>query len=306
MRIIFNTIMICLLSYYAFADITFTDDTGRKISFKEAPKKVIVLNSSNLELFYAAGGAPTAYAESNTMPAYLKTLVKELPSMGRVSNPDVERIVAANPDLVIGMNFPFHLAIRPSLEASGIKTAMFSIQNIDQIKDTMEVFGKISGHAVKAESSWNKINNKLEKIKKATNNLKKKKALIVYGSPESFNMALPDSFVGQILERAGGINIALPAKKETKKSMFKGFVPVSLEYVLMQDPDIVFIISHEENDSPVADNTLTRHPAWKGLRAVQSGNVIKLPFATFGINPTIRTGDAVEELAKIMYGEDLQ
>lgn len=66
--------------------------------------------------------------------------------------------------------------------------------------------------------------------------------------------------------------------------MFKGFVPVSLEYALVKDPDIIFVITHEGGISPVADNTLLLHPAWKGLRAVQAGNVIKLPFATFGIN----------------------
>ncbi len=68
---------------------------------------------------------------------------------------------------------------------------------------------------------------------------------------------------------------------------------------------LFFVITHEGGISPVADNTLLLHPAWKGLRAVQAGNVIKLPFATFGINPTVRTGDAVEELAKLMYGDKI-
>ncbi len=305
MRVIIFTITFCLLSIYAFAEISFTDHTGKNITLEKVPERVVVLNSSNLELFFASGGKPIAYAESSTMPEYLKLMLKDIPSMGRVNNPDIEKIVSINPDLVIGMNFPFHLSIRESIEAAGIKTAMFSIKNISHIKETMDIFGKISGHTETAEQSWNNINSKLEKVKKTTDSLQKKKALIVYGSPESFNMALPDSFIGQLLESAGGLNIALPAENKSKNAMFKGFVPVSLEYALVKDPDIIFVITHEGGISPVADNTLLLHPAWKGLRAVQAGNVIKLPFATFGINPTVRTGDAVEELAKLMYGDKI-
>ncbi len=52
---------------------------------------MVVLNSSNLELFFASGGKPIAYAESSTMPEYLKLMLKDIPSMGRVNNPDIEK-----------------------------------------------------------------------------------------------------------------------------------------------------------------------------------------------------------------------
>jgi len=64
-----------------------------------------------------------------------------------------------------------------------------------------------------------------------------------------------------------------------------------------------FIITHGDEVSPSADRSLIKHPAWKALRAVQNDKVIKLPFDTYGINPTVRTGDAVKELYSIMYEE---
>ncbi|ADD67601.1 periplasmic binding protein [Denitrovibrio acetiphilus DSM 12809] len=295
--------LMMLLAVQVSAQISFTDDTGKTITLEKTPEKVIVLNSSNLELFIAAGGTPAAYAESSTMPGYIKEKVKHLPSMGRVDSPDIEKIVTMQPDLVIGLNFPYHVGIRGSLESAGVKMAIFTIQNVSDIKHHMEIFGKIAGNSDAAKLSWEKINTKLEAVEKATAGLNKKKALVLFGSTESFSMAMPDSFVGQMLELAGGINIAKDSKEKSKGGMFKGFVPVSLEYTLIQDPDIIFIITHEDLMTPSEDKSLLQHPAWQSLRAVQQGHTIKLPFATYGVNPTVRTGEAVAELSELMYGD---
>lgn len=300
------TAVMCLLSVSAFAQVSFTDDTGQQITMDKVPEKVVVLNSSNLELFLAAGGEPAAYAESSTMPDYIREKVKDLPNMGRVNNPDIESIAAMKPDLVIGMNFPFHIALRSSLESAGIKTAMFSIQQVEEIKNHMDIFGKITGKPEYAKKSWEKINSRIEQVKAETAALEKKKVLVLFGSPESFSMALSDSYVGQMVTLAGGKNIADGSTDKSRGGMFTGFVPVNLEFVMLHDPDIIFIITHEDNISPVADRSLMQHPAWQHLRAVKEEKAVKLPFATYGVNPTVRTGDAVYELSRLIYPEHLK
>jgi len=296
-------LILTLLSLNAFAEISFKDATGKKVKLSKLPERVIILNSSNMELFYAAGGEPMAYAESRTMPAYIRQKVKGLPSVGKVNNPNVETIASLSPDLVIGMNFPFHLSIRYSIEAAGIKTAMFSANNLKETEEILKIYGKITGKSEVAETAWRDIDSKLKYVAEALKGVDKKKVLVLYGSTESFNMALPSSTIGQMVELAGGINIAAGHKSKGLGMMNRGFAPVSLEHVLMKDPDIVFIITHGDEVSPSADRSLIKHPAWKALRAVQNDKVIKLPFDTYGINPTVRTGDAVKELYSIMYEE---
>jgi iron complex transport system substrate-binding protein len=299
----FILIFALFFAFAAHGQVSFTDDTGSVISLDGVPQRVVVLNSSNLELFLAAGGKAAGYCESSTMPKSIKEAVKDVPNMGKVNTPDVEKIVAMAPDLVIGMNFPFHVGLKSTFAAAGIPIAIFTIQKVGDIRHHLNIFGQITGNPTQAERSWDVINSKIDKVKNTYADHDKKKVLILFGSPESFSMALPDSFVGQMLELAGGINIAADTTEKSKGGMFRGFVPVSLEYALVQDPDLIFIIAHGDAVSPAADSSLTQHPAWKSLRAVQSGNTIKLPFATYGVIPTIRTGDAVEELAGLIYGD---
>jgi len=291
-----------LVSLNAFAQINFIDHTHRHVNLDKVPEKVVVLNSSNLELFYAAGGKAYAYAESSTMPEYIREKLTGIPSVGRVNNPDIEKIVALAPDLVIGMNFPFHIAIRGSIEAAGIKTAMFSAGNFAETAEVLGVFGKITGNQKKADQVWNDINRKLKEIEDIFLKTHRKKVLVVYGSPESFSMALPESMIGQIVHMAGGDNVAA-GKKSKSMGMSRGFIPVSLEYAVMKDPDFIFIITHQDIISPAADKSLLKHPAWKSMRAVREGRTVMLPFATYGINPTVRIAEAVSQLHNIMYAD---
>jgi iron complex transport system substrate-binding protein len=295
-------VIVLLFSVNAFASISFIDHTGKRVTLEKVPEKVVVLNSSNLEIFYAVGGKPVAYAESSTMPEYIKKKVKNIPSVGKVNNPDIEKIVKMRPELVIGMNFPFHITIRDSIEAAGIKTAMFSAGNLAETAEVLEIFGRITGNKEQADVTWQKMSEKLDAVEDNLFVAERKKVLIVYGSPESFNMALPESVIGQIVMLAGGENIAAGQKSSTG-GVSRGFLPVSLEYAIMKDPDYVFMITHQDIVSPSADKSLLKHPAWKALRAVQENRVVKLPFETYGINPTVRFGDAVEQLHKIMYAE---
>lgn len=297
------TIAFLLISFSAFAQISFIDHTNKTITLEKVPEKVIVLNSSNLEIFYAVGGTPYAYAESSTMPKYIKDKLGDISSVGKVSNPDVEKITAINPDLVIGMNFPFHIALRDSLESAGIKTAMFSAGNMAETAEILSAFGKITGNKERADNVWKEMMAKLEKLNDKILQTERKKVMVVYGSPESFSMALPESVIGQIVYMAGGDNIAAGAKKTKSMGISRGFIPVSLEYAIMEDPEYIFVITHRDIVSPAADKSLLKHPAWKSLRAVKEGRTVMLPFATYGINPTVRLAEAVTELHKIIYPE---
>ncbi|QAR33423.1 ABC transporter substrate-binding protein [Geovibrio thiophilus] len=299
-RILLVLTALSLLASSAFA-FTFRDDAGDSYTFDKAPEKVVVLNSSNLELFIAAGGKPAAYGESGTMPAYLGDHIKSIPSVGKVQSPDIERIVAMKPDLVIGMNFPFHISLKSSLKQAGIPLAVFGVHDRKDLAAKMEIFGQITGKPDMAFRKVASINTDIEKAVKTVGK-PSKKILVVYGTPESFNMALPSSFIGEIAEFAGGINIAGEDMKGGT-GMYSGFVPVSLEYVTMADPDMIFIISHGNKAAPAADGQLMKQPAWSALRAVKSGKVISLPFDTYGINPTVRLGEAVLELSSLIYPE---
>jgi len=306
------TLLLVLLCGTAFAQITFKDHSGTTITLDKQPQKVVVLNSSNLEMFFAAGGIPAAYAVSSTTPEYIENRLKGLPSVGKVENPDIECIVAMKPDLVIGMNFPFHVALRGSLNGAGIKVALFTPVTLPQVKDTVRIFGEIAGNKAKATAAVADIESKINNVQAKLKDVKKVRVLLLYGSPESYSMSMPESYSGMMLEMAGGENVAAGAKPEKQggpmagSAMSRGFVPVNLEYVAAKNPDMIFLINHDNKTEAKNDSALTKHPAWSGLAAVKNGKVISLPFETYGNNPTVRTGEAVHRLAKLIYPEQFR
>lgn len=305
MKALILVLAILLTTLAPAVAIEFTDDSGESFRLPAVPEKVVVLNSSNLELFIAAGGTPYAYGESGTMPAYLKDHIQGLPSVGAVQNPDIEQIVNMKPDLVIGMNFPFHISLKPSLKQSGIPLAVFNVQNRDDLIRKMDIFGAITGKPDQAAARVNEINAAIKKAEQMIDE-PSRRALVVYGTPESFNMALPSSFIGEITALAGAINVAPQSSGRGGNGMMNGFVPISLEYVTMANPDIILVITHNNATSIEGSGLLNQLPAWQNLRAVRQGQVYNLPFDTYGINPTVRLGTAVLDLSAIMYPEHYQ
>lgn len=301
MRFIILLLAFMLTTNAYAAAVTFTDDSGETFNLPEVPAKVVVLNSSNLELFIAAGGQLSAYGESGTMPKYLEGHIQGLPSVGTVQNPDIERIVNMKPDLVIGMNFPFHIALKPSLQQAGIPLAVFNVQNRDDLIDKMDVFGRITGKPEQAAARVHDINTAISTAQTRVGS-GSRRVLVVYGTPESFNMALPKSFIGEMTELAGGINVA-PKNAAGGNGMMNGFAPISLEYVTMANPDMILVITHNNATAIEGSDLLSKLPAWNSLQAVKNERVYNLPFDTYGINPTVRLGTAVLELSALIYPE---
>lgn len=276
------------------------DDAGRKVEIPAVPGRIVVLNSSNLEILYAVGGKAVGRPESTGMPRELYGRVRHLPSIGETPSPNVEKIASLSPDLVIGVNMPFHHALLPALSRAGIPVLLLSINSYEDIIEKIRFFGTLTGNTGSAARIIADIEQKTDGIKRAASLQKKQKIAIIWGSPQSFTMALPASFPGNLIGMLGGINIAEGVKPAASMSHY---APLSLEYILSKDPDIIFLITHGY-DGKVSEKfrkEMESHPAWNGLRAVREGRLYPLPFSLFGVNPAVRVTKAVEHIAALLY-----
>jgi iron complex transport system substrate-binding protein len=196
----------------------------------------------------------------------------------------------------------FHHAIIPALEKAKIPVLLLSINSYKDILDKLRFYGEITGNNKKAVEIISRIEKKVSVIKKTVSSYKPPRVVIIWGSPQSFNMALKNSFVGNLVEMLGGINIADDAKPLQSMPQY---APLSLEYVLAKKPDMIFLITHG-NDEKVAEKfkkEIEEHPAWKGLDAVRAGRVHVLPYQLFGVNPAVRVTEAIEHISHLLYPE---
>jgi iron complex transport system substrate-binding protein len=98
------------------------------------------------------------------------------------------------------------------------------------------------------------------------------------------------TFITQLIERAGGHNIA---------SDLEGYPQLSLEQVVAADPAFIILGDVRYGVTP---ESIAERPGWENLSAVKNGKVF--PFNDDLVSrPGPRLVDALEELAKMLRPE---
>ena len=128
-------------------ELTARDSMDREITLPAHPKRVVILNASNLDLFVAAGGAdlvvgkPTSQALSETV----KEKTAKAEEVGIIHQPDIEKILSLQPDLVIGTNVPFHTDLEETLGNAGVPIYIQALDDVPSLFDALTFYGKLTG-----------------------------------------------------------------------------------------------------------------------------------------------------------------
>lgn len=275
-----------------------TDSTGAKITIPVHPKRVVFLNASNLDMYYAAGGTAVGKPTSTSITPDLQEKTKDVPEVGIIHNPNMETILSLRPDLVIGVNVPFHTGIRETLANAGIPLYINNLNTYDDVLNTLTFYGELTGHEALVAKEKERIEGEHDKIIAQTRGKTPPRVLIVFGAPGSFSMATSKSFSGDLLKQLGAVNIA-----DGTALVEDSFVPLSMEYIVKQDPQAVFFISMIPDPSIVESfkKDLAENSLWQGVDAVKNGRVYYLAGALFSVNPGTKIADSLTILYDDLY-----
>ena len=179
--------------------------------------------------------------------------VRALPQLGKTWQPDIERIVALRPDLVL----VGHVAgVIQRLQAAKIPYMVADATTMNQVHATLF---KLDGvlQTQQADKVWQRMQQHVNAI---AGELKKQgdgAALKVYLEVDpAMYSAGPNSFMGQLLTRLGVSNIAPESATQ--------FMRLSPEFVLRADPDLIILAHHGDNSRKLDDR-----PGWQHMRAMQ-------------------------------------
>ncbi len=281
---------------------TLKDSTGTEVKIPLHPKRVVILNPSNVDLYVAAGGKETLVGKPTTHSFSKETAeaVKDVPSVGMIHQPSAETITSLHPDLVIGVNVPYHVQLRDVLTASGVPLFINSLDSYEDVLRTLSLYGELTGDKKTADASIEKVKAAYTAAVARSQGKEGPESLIVFHTPQGSQMATGKSFAGDILQRLGGKNIA--DGKQGKDA----YTTLSQEYVAEKDPQKIFIISMGNSPEQLKEfrDSMATDDAWSGLSAVKSGEVYVLPGDLFTINPGMRIGDAMAFMAECLYGKE--
>ena len=283
----------CSTSPKITGPFTITDQLGRTVTINNThPQKIISLAPSNTEILFALGLGDRIVGVTTYCNYPPEATTK--PNIGDYNTPNLEEIIAKEPDLVLATEV-HQTTLIPQLEAQGITVIGLSPKTIDQVMDSITLVGQITGQVDEAASLVNDMQERINAIKDKTRELseaqKPRVFYIIWHDPIWTTGA--NTFADALIQIAGGVNIA---------GQLEGYVDISLEAVIAANPQVIIagVGMGTGEDAPL--EYMKTEPRLEGLDARQNNSIYGVNMDIVG-RPGPRIVDALEEFFRLIHPE---
>jgi iron complex transport system substrate-binding protein len=270
----------------AHASQTVTDDLGRQVVLPRSPQRIVSLAPSVTEILYAIGAGRKVVGD--TVFCDFPPAAKRLPHIGGPITPSAEKILVLHPDLIVlaDQTLP---ASEADMLAARWRTPVYvtAAATYAGVERDIAALGALVGEPKATLETLRRMRNTEKGVRRAVlGHAKPRVFVVVWGNP--LMTAGGNSFIGDLIRMAGGINIA-----EHSSQSYPTYSP---ERLLREQPDIVLTgIDHA---------TLT-FPGAAALTAMKQRRV----FAVLGDwtdRPGPRLGLGLRAVAKALHPEGFQ
>jgi iron complex transport system substrate-binding protein len=261
------------------------DQTGRSVNIPDRPSRLISIAPSVTETVFALGLGRQLVGDTDYCD--FPPEARQKPHVGSILNPNLERIVALHPDLVLGSPGANRRETADQLERLGIPVYGVKAQSVEETLRSIEDLGRVLSRENEAKALVESLRRRIAAVEQRAAARRHPKVLfVVWYRP--LTTAGPDSFIDDVIRRAGGvpINDGLPGE----------WPRMSLEEALHREPDVI-LFPQSAAFSPSLDE-FSRLPGWRDLRAVKMHQLYFIPETI--IRPSPRLIDALEEVAGIL------
>lgn len=281
---------------------TFTDDLGNEVTV-ESHDRVIACMGSFAEVWTLSGGELIAVSD-DALDGYADT-AKGLPTIGDFTAPNLEEIIALEPDFVIMTGASTgrdgsasQVELKESLEASGITVAYFTVTIFDDYLRMLEVCCDINDNADLFEKYGTDLKDEIDSIiaKADEKNDASPNVLLMTTYSGGTRVQNSETMTGAMLADLGAANIA-----DENKSLLREF---SLESVIEMNPQYILVVPMGNDDAAALKNleeATAANPAWEGLDAVKNGKYVILDKELFQYKPNERWAESYQTLYDILY-----
>ena len=267
---------------------TFVDDAGRKIFVADPPTRIVSLAPSVTEMLFAIGAGEHVVGVTSFCDYPPEAQAK--PKVGGAF-PNLEVVLSLKPTLVLApRDF-----IRPDMVAKldQLKITLFILEanTIEDVLRHIQTIGRMLGRSEQADTVAGDLRRRITEIKTRTAESTRPRVFYVLNS-DPLMTAGPGSFIHQLIELAGGMNVAAGSPV--------AYPRLSLEEVIKQDPQVIlFPIGDDEG---IPDREQQRWLRWTTLSAVKQNRFVRIPSVLLD-RPGPRVVDGLERLAQQLHPE---
>ncbi|WP_149096393.1 ABC transporter substrate-binding protein [Paenibacillus terrae] len=281
--------------------LSFEDFDGQLVTLQDKPQNIVVLNDQVLHSFYQVGGKAVGITNAFTIDPPEEAI--NVPKVGFMHEANIEKVLELKPDLVIGQRFT-HGALREIFKEANVPFANLNTQSIEDMRQDMTLMGKITGNEKKAEELIQKMDSEINQV---IDQIPEEKEMPTYAIVTVMGDAV---FVEQGSTIAVDIADQLKLRNVAESldgEVMAGYIPFSMEEMVMIDPDYLFILSHttDEEAEKVIDINFKTNPAWNSLSAISNDHIYFLPKDKFVIAPGMDVVDSYKYMADIVYSSQL-
>jgi iron complex transport system substrate-binding protein len=270
------------------ASRTFVDDLGRKIYLSKPPTRVVSLAPSITETLFAIGLGQRVVGVTEFCDYPPEARAK--PKVG-YRNPNLETIVALQPDLVLAPREFLGVDVVGKLEQLKIPAFILDAKTVEDIPSHIQTIGRMLDHAGPANQAAMTLRQHLAELRTKIEALPRPRVLYVLNSQPLITVG-PGSFLHHLIELAGGANVAARAKAPYPR--------LNMEEVIKGDPELIVFPGGGAEGIPESERQLWQR--WTTISAVRDRRLHEVPSDLLN-RPGPRIVQGLERLARIIHPE---
>ncbi|MCG7346455.1 heme ABC transporter substrate-binding protein IsdE [Sporosarcina sp. ACRSL] len=232
-------------------------------------------------------GVPSSYKE-------LPERYADAKEVGNPMSPDMEMLLSLKPTEIFSVT-TLKYDLQEMFDGRGIDMTYANLESVDAMHEEILKIGEKYDRMEQAEAIVAQFEDKVADIEKAIEGKEKPSVLILMGIPGSYLVATEHSYIGDLVKRAGGVNVITGEDVE--------FVSSNTEYLQQTNPDVILRAAHgmPEQVIEMFDEEFRSNDVWKHFDAVKNGRVYDLEETLFGTTGNLAAAEALDELMKMLH-----
>ncbi|WP_339251554.1 heme ABC transporter substrate-binding protein IsdE [Sporosarcina sp. FSL W8-0480] len=234
-------------------------------------------------------GVPSSYKD-------LPERYADAKEVGNPMSPDMETLLSLKPTEIYSVT-TLKYDLQEMFDERGINMTYANLESIDAMHEEILRIGEKYDRLQQAEALVAQFEEKVAEIEAAAEGKEKPTVLILLGIPGSYLVATEHSYIGDLVKRAGGVNVITGEDVE--------FLSSNTEYLQQANPDIILRAAHGMPEQVVEmfDKEFKTNDVWKHFNAVKNGRVYDLEEQLFGTTGNLAAVEALGELQKMLFPE---
>lgn len=267
---------------------TFVDAAGHTLVLAKAPNRVVSMAPSVTEILFAIGASDQVIAvtQSCDYPPEVsgKTRLKG-------TTPSAEQIVALKPDLVLVPRDFVSPDLLQQLDRLNVPVFLVNAATLEDVFEQIHTLARMFERQRAGDAVVNAMRQRIASVSERTRSLSNPRVLYVLNT-DPLQSVGPGSFIHQLIELAGGNNVAAEAGA--------AYPRLSVEDVIARNPEYLVFPAGDDEGIPDAERELWRR--WPSLSAVKHNRLVSVPSVLLD-RPGPRLVEGLEWLARAIHPE---